>query len=69
MDESTFDKIFGTDIFTTKEVYQTRKETCKNCEFVILKKMLCGKCFCAVPTIAIYKPKECPIGKWKSSES
>lgn len=69
MDESMFDKIFGTEVFTTKEVYQARKETCQRCEFVILKKMMCGKCFCAVPSIAIFKPKECPVGKWTVDKS
>ena len=58
------DIIYDTSFTVSKEVYTARKETCKGCEFVVLNKLLCGKCLCPVVNIALIKDKKCPVDKW-----
>lgn len=47
-----------------QDVTDKRKEICKNCHFVVLKQMLCGKCLCPVINITKIKNHKCPLGKW-----
>jgi hypothetical protein len=64
MEESKLTSLLGTGMFVSKEIYDQRKEICKSCEFVVLRKMLCGKCLCAIPTKCAMAKTECPIKKW-----
>jgi hypothetical protein len=64
MEESKLASLLGTGMFVSTEIYNQRKEICKSCEFVVLRKMLCGKCLCAIPTKCAIAKIGCPIKKW-----
>jgi len=61
-----FDPFFGKGIFVDKETYEKRVEICKSCDFIVLRKLFCGRCFCPVTNKSAIKTESCPIGRWNS---
>lgn len=63
---SIYDAFFGKGILVNKETYESRITICKNCDFIIARKLICSRCFCPVTNKSAIKTESCPQGKWKS---
>lgn len=68
MDWSFYEPFFGKGIFVDKETFLKRKSICQECPMVIMRKFMCGKCYCPIVNISALKQHECPMGFWPKLE-
>jgi len=65
--ENIQDRIFFGDqvnMLVSSEIYNKRKEICKNCPRYDLKQKRCMECGCYIPVKAKMMFEDCPLYKW-----
>lgn len=60
--------VHGEGVLVTEDVYISRMDICKTCEFFRQTDSRCSKCGCFMEAKTRFVKTTCPIGKWGSHE-
>ena len=57
-------KLFGLDIYVSKDVQKDRLRVCGGCQYYVVDADFCKDCFCKMKVKTSLKDSECRMGKW-----
>lgn len=58
--------LHGEGVTVTEEVYNTRMNICRGCEFFIQDTKRCSQCGCFMEAKTRFKKTYCPVHKWEA---